>query len=70
VRIGDAVLMEHPLRPGLLVVKRAVRCEPSGWWVEGDNEAASDDSRRFGPVPETLIIGRLVWRYRPLRRRD
>ena len=33
-------------------------------WVEGDNKQNSLDSRRFGPVPTSLILGRVpiqVW---------
>lgn len=69
VRVGDAALLVHPLRPDLLVVKRLVRREASGWWVVGDNEAESEDSRQFGVVPEANVVGRLALRYGPIRRR-
>ena len=68
IRPGDVVLLRHPNRPDLLVVKRVLREEPDGWWVEGDNPDMSEDSRQFGPVPVAGIVGRLVWRYHPLRR--
>lgn len=68
VRPGDVVLIRHPQRPELLTVKRVVRPEASGWWVEGDNPAASNDSREFGAVPASLVLGRVVMRIRPLRR--
>lgn len=68
VRPGDVVLLTHPHRPDLLVVKRVVRAEGTGWWVEGDNPEASEDSRHFGPVPAAAIVGRVRWRYHPLRR--
>lgn len=66
VSVGDVVLAVHPLRPDLRIVKRVVRAEGPGWWLEGDNPEASDDSRVFGPVDE--IVGRLVFRYSPLWR--
>jgi nickel-type superoxide dismutase maturation protease len=66
VRMGDVVLVAHPERPGLRVVKRAVRRSEDGWWVEGDNPTASEDSRTFGPVAEDLVVARLLLRYRPL----
>ena len=66
---GDIVAFVHPQRPDLVVVKRIVFADPAGWWVEGDNAAASEDSRQFGPVPRSHVIGRLSWRYRPLLRR-
>ena len=65
---GDVVVARRPDRPELLLVKRAVRREPGGWWLEGDNPAASDDSRLFGPVADHLVLGRVVGRYWPPRR--
>jgi nickel-type superoxide dismutase maturation protease len=69
VRPGDVVVVERPDRPGLLLVKRAVRREADGWWVEGDNAAASDDSRVFGAVPDALVVARVLARYWPRPRR-
>jgi nickel-type superoxide dismutase maturation protease len=60
---GDVVVLERPDRPGLLVVKRIVAGSPSAWWVQGDNPAASDDSRAFGAVGS--VLGRVILRYRP-----
>ena len=34
----------------------------------GDHAEASDDSRRFGPIPRHRFVGRVVWRYWPLDR--
>lgn len=65
---GNVILLRHPLRPDLLVVKRVVRADRGGWWVEGDNAQSSDDSRQFGPVSTSDVIGRVWWRYHPLRR--
>ena len=69
VRQGDVVVLERPDRRGLLIVKRAVRRAPEGWWVEGDNAAASDDSRLFGPVPDRFVVARVAARYWPRPRR-
>jgi nickel-type superoxide dismutase maturation protease len=65
---GDVVLLAHPNRPHALIVKRLARREGDGWWVLGDNESASEDSRQFGVVPLALVQGRLWWRYRPIWR--
>jgi nickel-type superoxide dismutase maturation protease len=65
---GDLALIVHPSRPHALIVKRLARREGSGWWVLGDNPEQSEDSRQFGVVPVGNVVGRLVWRYRPLRR--
>ena len=40
----------------------------SGFWVEGDNRAASTDSRSFGPVPRAKIAGVVRACYWPLER--
>jgi len=71
IRPGQIVLARHPARPDLLIVKRAARHTPSGWWLESDNpDPAAVDSRRFGAVPEILIEGRVLLRYwRPRRPR-
>jgi phage repressor protein C with HTH and peptisase S24 domain len=65
IRPGDLVLARFRARPDLLVVKRAVRRQDEGWWVEGDNSLVTDDSRRYGAAD---VVGRVVWRYWPLRR--
>ncbi len=54
-------------RPDRLVVKRIVRATDDGWWVEGDNAGASDDSRTFGAVLAADVLGEVRWRYAPLR---
>jgi nickel-type superoxide dismutase maturation protease len=68
VRPGQLVVARHPGSPGLLLVKRAARRERSGWWLSSDNPGAGAvDSRAFGPVPPSLIEGRVLLRYRRAR---
>ena len=62
VRPGDVVVARFRSRPDLRVVKRAVRTQDGGWWLEGDNEFVTDDSRAFGVAD---VIGRVVLRYWP-----
>ena len=61
VRPGQVVVARFPGLPGL-VVKRAVRAVDGGWWVEGDNDAVADDSRRYGPA---IVEGRVLLRWWP-----
>jgi nickel-type superoxide dismutase maturation protease len=73
VRRGDIVVVEHPERPGLEIVKRVVNVSgdvtPDGFplvdqvWIEGDEPESSTDSRQFGPVAIDRVRGRvrLVW---------
>ncbi len=61
---GQIVLARYPARPDMLIVKRAARLLDAGWWLESDNpDAGAVDSRRFGPVPASLIEGRVLARY-------
>ena len=62
VRPGDIVVAHFRSRPDLLVVKRAVRAQDGGWWVHGDNEFVTDDSRAYGVAD---VIGRVILRYWP-----
>ena len=64
IRPGQVVLARHPGRPDLLIVKRAARRVDGGWWLESDNpDAGAVDSRRFGPVPASLVQGRVLVLY-------
>jgi phage repressor protein C with HTH and peptisase S24 domain len=62
VRPGDIVVVRFRSRPGLLAIKRAVRAEDGGWWVRGDNEFVTDDSRAYGVAD---VVGRVVLRWWP-----
>jgi nickel-type superoxide dismutase maturation protease len=66
VRPGDVVVARFRSRPDLLVVKRAVRRDGTGWWLVGDNELVADDSRAYGVAD---VVGRVVFRYWPRPRR-
>jgi len=60
-RPGDVVLVCWPQRPAQLSVKRAVRAEERGWWVEGDNPFGSTDSRALGPAEVVAVVTRRLW---------
>jgi nickel-type superoxide dismutase maturation protease len=65
IRPGQLVIARHPGRPELLLVKRAVRRDAVGWWLESDNPGAGAvDSRQFGAVNPGLIEGQVMLRYR------
>ena len=65
VRAGDLVVAVFRARPDLLVVKRAVRPVDGGWWLQGDNELVTDDSRIYGVAD---VQGRVLARYWPALR--
>ena len=45
-----------------------VTIEPGYMFLMGDNREGSSDSREFGPVPESLLVGQVVYRYFPINR--
>jgi len=61
---GDVVLLERAGSKEMLV-KRVDRRAGGRFWVRGDNPAASEDSRSFGPVRREAIRGKVVFRYWP-----
>ena len=72
-RAGDVVVLVDPEEPGRWLVKRVSRVDAAAAVVEvrGDAASTARDSRRFGPVPNRSLVGR-VYRcyYPPERRRD
>ena len=69
VRVGDLVALVDPRDRYRIIVKRVVGFDGGGVVVRGDNEAASTDSRHFGPVSGRALRGRVVYRYHPESRR-
>ncbi len=65
---GDVVVLRDPQRQGMTLVKRVEAAEAGRYFVRGDNDAASRDSRAFGPVRREGIVGRAWLRYWPLPR--
>lgn len=67
---GSVVVVEHPHRPGFLLVKR-VAPPPPGlpeghlWLLGDDPEAGSVDSRALGPFPLDRVRALLLLRYHP-----
>jgi signal peptidase I len=57
-RPGEVVLVRHPVSD-LTVVKRVIRGDDDGVWVEGDNPPESEDSRHFGAVSPAACLGRV-----------
>ena len=62
-----------PADAGRVLVKRVGAVLDDGIVVRGDNPGASTDSRSFGPVPSSAVLGRVVrcyapsWRAGPVR---
>jgi nickel-type superoxide dismutase maturation protease len=63
LRVEDVVVTWHPYQPGLKLIKRVVAIEGDRYVLHGDNLAESTDSRTFGAVPLTMILGRVTCRF-------
>jgi nickel-type superoxide dismutase maturation protease len=60
-RTGDVVVVTWVTRPGQLSIKRAAGPDGTGWHVEGDNNAASTDSRELGPALVHGVVVARLW---------
>jgi inner membrane protease subunit 1 len=65
VRTGALVAVRDPRDPRRILVKRVSGSRPGRIEVVGDNLGASTDSRQFGPLPRSDLLGRCVYRYGP-----
>ena len=64
LRAGDIVVLRDPDRPHQYLVKRlGNRAKNGAYEVHGDNPNVSRDSRHFGAVPRTLLVGRVIYTY-------
>lgn len=68
VRPGGLVVVRLP--SGVVAVKRAVRQEPGGWWVERDNPREGVDSWSVGAIAEHDVLGVVLLRLWPVLRRS
>ena len=64
---GDVVVVRLPGREGL-AVKRVMRRDADGWWVERDNPRAGVDSWVVGAIAADDVVATVVTRIWPPRR--
>lgn len=55
-KVGDVVVLKNSKN----LVKRIAAIFPEGIEVRGDNEKQSTDSRAFGLVPKSKVVGRVL----------
>jgi nickel-type superoxide dismutase maturation protease len=72
-RAGDVVAVRDPRDARRVLVKRVSAVLDDEIVLRGDNPSASTDSRTFGPVPASAVLGRVLrcyapsWRAGPVR---
>ena len=59
-RAGRLAVVRLP--DGVVAVKRAVRRDADGWWVERDNPRMGVDSWTVGAIPEAEVVARVLLR--------
>ena len=60
-RPEDLVVVRHPRSPERILVKRVRSCGDRAFSVGSDNPAQGEDSRHFGPLDASHLIGRVVF---------
>jgi signal peptidase I len=63
IAVGDIIAFTDPDGGDTVLVKRVAGVDRSSVRVEGDNAGTSRDSRHFGPVPRSAVLGRVLWCY-------
>lgn len=63
VPLGSIAVIEREHHPGILMIKRIQKTHAGNYWVEGD-ASDSTDSRAWGWVAPSEIVGRVLFRYR------
>ncbi|HEV3366496.1 MAG TPA: nickel-type superoxide dismutase maturation protease [Acidimicrobiales bacterium] len=69
-RPGEVIAVRDPRDPSRVLIKRVASVDRRSGTLEvaGDAQDASTDSRQFGPVPRSSVVGRAVYRYAPAGR--
>jgi nickel-type superoxide dismutase maturation protease len=62
---GDVVAVRDPRDAKRVLVKRVGAVLEDEIVLRGDNPEVSTDSRSFGPVPTSAVLGRVIRRYAP-----
>lgn len=60
--LGDIVVFQHESQ---FDVKRVLRIEAEGIFVQGDNDLVSTDSRSYGLIPFEDVLGSVTYRLWP-----
>jgi type IV secretory pathway protease TraF len=61
IKKGDAVVVQDP-RTGRPILKRVEVIKNKKYFVTGDNMQESTDSRTFGWISESFVIGKVIYK--------
>lgn len=62
---GVIAVVEREEYPGIFLIKRIQKMHAGQFWVQGDSEITTD-SRTWGWLSSNEIIGRVLFRYKPV----
>ena len=78
IKKGDIIIAKSPINSSIQICKRIIHLEneeiynikipKNHVWIEGDNKDNSFDSRNHGPIPTSLIKGRVIFSLYPFKR--
>lgn len=57
--VDDIVIIKNP-KNNMYIIKRVSAISENSYFVTGDNAKASTDSRHFGTVRKSAILGRVI----------
>ena len=60
LQVGDIVVVQHPEQNKLKVIKRISEVNETTVTILGDNPAESTDSRHYGAISRSLILGKVT----------
>jgi nickel-type superoxide dismutase maturation protease len=58
-QVDDIVALHDP-RDGKVLIKRIIKIEGKGYFIQGDNKNSSTDSRVFGMIGKKAILGKVI----------
>jgi nickel-type superoxide dismutase maturation protease len=59
-QINDIVVAKHPYQKNVILIKRVSEINEKGFYLLGDNQSESTDSRTLGTFQPKEIIGKVI----------